>query len=224
MSKPCLVDLFCGAGGASRGYQLAGFHVTGVDLVESPRYAGDEFVQADALEFPLDGFDVIHASPPCQARTTMSNRWRGAGGFADQHINLIPETVRLLEKSGRPWVCENVPGARVDLPNAFTLTGGMFGMEELHRPRLFGSNMLIMCPPKARPPRQALGVYGKCPDGRLLWRRQDGSEQRAPASLEEAQEAMGIDWMMWDELREAIPPVYSEFIGEQLIDAIARAA
>lgn len=74
MARPRLLDLFSGAGGAARGYQLAGFHVTGVDTKSQPRYAGDVFIRADAMEFPLDGFDAIHASPPCQAYSTVSGR------------------------------------------------------------------------------------------------------------------------------------------------------
>lgn len=69
---PTLNDLFCGAGGCTRGYQLAGFHVVGVDNRPQPRYVGDHFIQADAMTYPLDGYDAIHASPPCQAYTQSS--------------------------------------------------------------------------------------------------------------------------------------------------------
>jgi hypothetical protein len=59
MTRLRLLDLFCGAGGAARGYQEAGFHVVGVDIVDQPNYIGDEFHRADALTFPLDGFDAV---------------------------------------------------------------------------------------------------------------------------------------------------------------------
>lgn len=121
-----------------------------------------------------------HARQAPQCRTAGR---RGAGGKADEHVNLIPDVVRLLELTGLPWVVENVPGARADLPNAFTLTGGMFGLG-VHRPRLFGSNYLVMLPRRpAAPPKDALGVYGKAHDGRLLFKRADGTEQHAASSL-----------------------------------------
>ena len=207
--KPRLLDLFCGAGGAARGYQLAGFHVTGVDIVDQPNCCGDEFYRGDALTFAIHGFDAIHASPPCQAYTTMNNR-HGSSSLA-----LIDETRRLLEATGLPWVIENVVGARAHMRSPLVLTGEMFGLG-VHRRRLFESNVLI--PGIPVPPRQeeAIAVYGKL-DGRRLWTRADGSVLTAPRTLEPAAEAMGIDWMTWDELREAIPPAYTEYIGRHLI-------
>jgi hypothetical protein len=40
-------------------------------------------------------------------------------------------------------------------------------------------------------------------------------------TIEEAREAMGIDWMIWGELVEAIPPVYTHTIGKQLLTNLA---
>jgi site-specific DNA-cytosine methylase len=104
-----LLDLFSGAGGAAKGYQRAGFHVTGVDLNPQPRYCGDEFHQGDALAFLRKyghEFDAIHAIPPCQAYTALKTMYN-----AKAHIDLIPATRRALKRSGRPWVIENVTGA-----------------------------------------------------------------------------------------------------------------
>lgn len=219
--KPRLLDLFCGAGGAAMGYHRAGFDVVGVDITPQPRYPY-EFYRADALWFlgrlgeQLERrFDAIHASPPCQAYTTMSNRWRGGGGKADSHDYLIDAVRDLLAQTRLPWVIENVPGARSSMNAPIVLHGGMFGLGA-HRPRLFESNVLLLAPQAPRP-ANPVGIYGKRPDGRLLWRRVDGSEQRAARSLEEGRAVLGIDWMEWSELKEAIPPAYTEFIGSQLL-------
>ena len=197
------------------GYHRAGFEVVGVDIVDQPEYPF-AFVRGDALNPPLDlsAFDVIHASPPCQAYTTMSNRWRGAGGLADERMDLIPQTRQMLEESGVPWVIENVRGSGLE---GFTLTGEMFGLG-VHRPRVFESSWLILAPQKPPPSRDAVGVYGKHHDGRELWTRKDGSQLRAPKTMAEGKEAMGVDWMDdWHGLKEAIPPAYTEWIGERLM-------
>lgn len=225
MTRPKLLDLFCGAGGASVGYHRAGFDVTGVDIEPHPDYPY-ELIVADASAILLEDladWDAIHASPPCQAKTTMSNRWRGKGGKADSHPDLI-SWVRLgLLAWGGPYVIENVPGARSDLRDPVTLHGGMFGLR-VNRPRLFEANfpVAVTAGPRVVNP---LGVYGKSPDGRRLFTRADGTIQRAASSLTEGASAMGIDWMTrWEDVTEAIPPAYTEFIGRQLLDHLAREA
>lgn len=218
MTRPRLLDLFCGAGGAGMGYHRAGFDVVGVDLDPQPHYPF-EFHQADALTFPLDGFDAVHASPPCQAHTPMSNRWRGAGGLADERVDLIPATRDRLEASGLPWVIENVRGA--DLRNSVELTGEMFGLR-VHRPRLFETNWLLLSPAKPRRQRDPVAVYGQKGDGRLLWTRNDGTELRC-ADLATARDAMDMPWADWHGVKEAIPPAYTEFIGGQLLAVVREA-
>ncbi len=224
MNKPRLLDLFCCQGGAAVGYHRAGFDVTGVDLEPQPLYPFT-FHQGDALEF-VSGrgseFDAIHASPPCQAHTSMSNRYRGQGGKADSWPDLIAPTRAALIASGKPWVLENVTGARSSLLNPFLLHGGMFGLT-VDRPRLFETNIPILSYPAPKI-HNPVGVYGKHHDGRRLFTRKDGTSQYAAASVEEAREAMGMPWADWNGLREAIPPAYSEFIGLQLIDALEVAA
>ena len=234
MTKPRLLDLFCGAGGAAMGYARAGFDVVGVDINPQPHYPFD-FIKDDAMRYlrawqdtPWDwSFDAIHASPPCQAHTTMSNRWRGMGGLADQRVDLLTPTLEVLRRLSTPWVVENVLGAKALMQTTLVLHGGMFGLG-VYRARLFESNVLLLAPREAKP-ASTIGVYGKAPDGRTLWdgtakgRNYDGASfQRAAGSLEEAQAAMGMDWADWHGTKEAIPPAYTEFIGHQLLLAVTR--
>jgi DNA (cytosine-5)-methyltransferase 1 len=227
--RPLLLDLFCGAGGAAVGYHRAGFDVVGIDIAPQPHYPF-QFYQGDALDVLDDlahDFDAIHASPPCQAFTQMSARWRGHGGKADDHVDLLTPTLERFRSLDVPWVVENVPGARRLMQPTLILHGGAFGLG-VHRPRLFQSNVLLLAgrSPATRAP---VGVYGK-PDGRTTYRyRNNGNYKgksliRAWKSLEEGSEAMGIDWMNVDELREAIPPAYTEHIGAQLLQHVRNAA
>jgi DNA (cytosine-5)-methyltransferase 1 len=219
VSRPRLADLFCCGDGAARGYQLAGFHVVGVDIEPRPDYAGDEFVQADALDFDLSGFDAAHASPPCQAHVQWNNLNRVRRGSAPEHLDLIPPTRAKLLASGLPYVIENVVGAPLLSP--VLLCGSMFGLA-VRRHRLFESNVMLLRS-TCQHTGDELAVYGKL-DGRRVWTRADGSEVRVAKTLAEAQAAMGIDWLGWDELREAIPPAYTHHIGERLISHLAVAA
>lgn len=188
-----------------------------MDINPQPNYPF-EFWQDDALEALHDcqDFDAVHASPPCQAYTTMNNR------HASTSPPLIAVTRDLLLATGLPYVIENVAGARSELRSPYRLTGEMFGLR-VHRPRLFETNWTMLVP--WPPPRQQNpeAVYGKL-DGRRLWTRTDGTELRASSSLEVASAAMGIDWMTWDELRESIPPHYTQFIGMQLMQVIRQEA
>ena len=217
-----LLDTFGGAGGCAVGYQRAGFDVTSLDIEPHPDNPF-ELIVADALEFMSrpgwhEPYDVIHASPPCQAKTTMSNRYRGKGGVTDAHVNLIAPVREALEATGKPYVIENVCGARPDLRAPILLSGGMFGLR-VERPRLFESNVPLTAPP-SRKAVDPLGIYGKRqgPDGRRLWTRKDGSILRAPRTIQEAQEAMDVGWMtVWEDITECIPPAYTEHIGAQLL-------
>ena len=205
------LDLFCGAGGVSVGLERAGFEVVGVDLEPQPRHRGGAFVQADALDYPLGGFDLIWASPPCQAHTQMSARYRRERGRHNGHADLLTPALERLRGHEGLWVVENVVGARKLMPGAVLLHGGMFGLG-VYRPRLFSANFPI--PARRSPkPSHVVGVYGRRPDGRRLWTRADGTEQRAASSIGQARAAMGIDWMEWPEITEAIPPAYAEHVG-----------
>lgn len=220
-----LLDLFCGAGGAAMGYHCAGFDVVGVDIEPQPNYPF-EFHQADALEWDdFDGFDVVHASPPCQFAVSVSRRWRGKGTRADSHPNLIPATRQLLRAAGVPYVIENVEAASPHLENSVKLCGATLGLQQ-SRHRLFeiGGGPLILVTPCACRGQEFLGVYGSKPDGRWIRRDTLGRKRNfIVSSLAEGQSLLGIDWMTWDELREAIPPAYTEFIGRQLADQLVAA-
>lgn len=210
-----ILDLCSGAGGAAWGYHLVwpDAEIVGVDIAPQPRYPFT-FVQADALTFPTDGFDLIHGSPPCQERTTMSNRYRGQGGVADSHPQLIPAMRERMLAAGVPYVLENVPGARKLMRSPVTLSGGAFGLK-VERPRLFECSFAVTAPPFVKV-AEPIGVYGARHDGRRLWTRKDGTVQRCARSLQEGRDAMGISWMEWRELAESIPPAYTAHIARQL--------
>ena len=199
---PRLLDLFCSAGGAAMGYSRAGFEVVGVDINPQPHYPF-EFHQADALTYPLDGFDVIHASPPCQAYSVTNNIWKRADTYPD----LVEPTRGRLESSGRPWVIENVPGAPLNDP--IVLCGEMFQLRVI-RHRLFETRDLLLAPLHMK--HTARAAYGRIP--------KDGEHYTISGhfgDLPGAQKAMGIDWMTREELAQAIPPAYTEWIGRQLM-------
>ena len=222
---PRLLDLFCGAGGAAMGYHRAGFDVTGIDNRPQPHYPF-EFHQGDALTWPLDGFDVIHASPPCQAYSAGA---RMRLGYAKDHPRLIePVRQRLLEWSDG-YTLDNVPGAYVieNVPEAplrspTVLCGSQFELD-VRRHRAFESNYLLLSSGCThRRADVVVGVYGDHPEDSVIRKGHPAIRARDVAH---AQEAMGIDWMpLWAELKEAIPPAYTEFIGSQLLDHLARVA
>ena len=194
------LDLFCGAGGVSRGLVDSGFEVVGVDIAPQPSYPY-EFVQGDALEAKLGGYDLIWASPPCQKHTTL----RGLGKANEADVDLVEAIRWRLVMSGTPYVIENVVGA--PLVNPCVLCGSMFDLA-VRRHRLFETSFDLAPPrPCSCRSRKNIAVYGKAPGHRLP----DGV-QRA-RSLEEGRRAMGIDWMEWRELTQAIPPAYAEWIG-----------
>lgn len=232
MTQPRLLDLFCGDGGAAMGYKRAGFYVVGVDIKKRPNYAGDEFHQADALTFPLDGFDAIHASPPCQHYSIAT---AGAGrAVRDSHPALIEPIRERLQALGPPYVIENVPLA--PLIDPIVLCGTMFGLTAidtdgqplfLRRHRLFESNVRLsgaMCHCSAWKKRGWWigGVYG----GGRSKRWEDRYVRRGGYTphVAKRRELMGIDWMSMAALNESIPPAYTEFIGEQLLSNIQKEA
>jgi hypothetical protein len=201
---PRLLDLFCGAGGAAMGYHRAGFEVVGVDHLPQPRYPF-EFHQADALEFLAGAnagdYDAVHASPPCQAHSAGA-KMRGTAGL---HPDLLPATRDLLARFGLPYVIENVVGA--PMPSFVTLCGEMFGLGVI-RHRRFECSELLWQPhhPKHR---------GAVSDGHYATVAGHGGDGSNAFPVWAA--AMQIGWMTKEELAQAIPPAYTEWIGRQLL-------
>lgn len=216
MTRPRILDAFCGAGGAGRGYQLAGFDVVGVDIVPQPNYVG-EFIQGDAIEFIYEHgheFDFRHASPPCQASSALT---KGTNkGYV--YPQLIPDTRMALESIDGPYVIENVAGApiRKDL----TLCGEMFDLAVIrHRFFEFGGWDFFhsLTQPVHRPHRgRVAGMrHGQWYEGPYFAVYGEGGGKGTVAQW---QTAMGMDWTdVRKEIAEAIPPAYTRHIGEAVM-------
>lgn len=212
MTRPRLLDLFCGAGGAAMGYHRAGFEVVGVDLKPQPRYPF-EFHQANAMTWPLGGYDVIHASPPCQAYSAMRTTWNARS----DHPELVEPMRERLREVSVPWVMENVPGAPMD--PLFLMCGSAFGLGipgyQLRRHRWFEVSGFWAMSLPCQHHGPVIGIYGDHGRDR---RRKEGHGRYF--TLDERKAAMGIDWMARDELDQAIPPAYTEFIGAQMMECL----
>jgi DNA (cytosine-5)-methyltransferase 1 len=260
--KPRLLDLFCGAGGASRGYQQAGFHVTGMDEKAFKRYGGNEFIQGDVMNvrpgWIARNFDAVAASPPCQKYSRTNGMWNAK----KDHPDLVAPTRELLRMSDLPWIMENVVGA--PLKDPVLLCGTMFGLgvdgAELQRHRLFECSWPILFVPECQHGALAvMGVYGghvrdRCRVitvaghgpydtgvggsqhksqyadrtgvitvvGKMPQQNVDASARvRRTFTVDQAREAMGIDWMPMSQLSQAIPPAYTKWLGRELMLELA---
>ena len=208
MKRPRLLDTFCGAGGCSVGYHRAGFDVVGVDNRPQKNYPF-EFHLGDALEFIAEHgreFDVIHASPPCQAYSTTKSL------HDNEHPDLVGPTRTALRATGKPYIIENVPGA--PLFNYVMLCGTMFGLGVI-RHRLFECKPAIFFSP------QSCNHAGKTAPSKGEYHSLDGYDFITCAGHNfqagAGRKAMDIDWMTRDELAQAIPPAYTQYIGERLL-------
>jgi DNA (cytosine-5)-methyltransferase 1 len=230
VSKPLLLDLFCGVGGCAVGYHRAGFEVVGVDIVRQPNYPF-EFIATDAVtllqrlvdggwvgrpggdQYSLSHFDAIHASPPCK-RWTVARRVAASreDPLFEPHPDLLTPSRELLEATGLPYVIENVPGA--PLKDPVTICGSAFSLR-VRRHRLFESNFPlegIEC--RHAEQGSPVGVYGN--GG--AWTRTAPGGGGVKVAGAEAAAALGIDWTTHQpELSQAIPPAYTEHIGRQMI-------
>jgi DNA (cytosine-5)-methyltransferase 1 len=206
--KPRLLDLYCKAGGAGMGFHRAGFEIVGVDK-EPQKHYPFEFHQADALEYLMEHwkeFDAVHASPPCQDHT------RSYTPYDHGTAHLLPDTRNILLKTNKLWDIENVPGApmRAD----YRLCGCMFDLPKLRRERWFETSwngFSLRMPCQHLEPIVTVVGHG-IPSGSWYRGRIDGYEYSKLTK-----KAMGIDWMTRDELAQAIPPAYTEFIGKQML-------
>jgi DNA (cytosine-5)-methyltransferase 1 len=213
MRKLTLLDLFCGAGGAAMGYYSTGFKVVGVDIKPQPHYPF-QFIEADALDFVTlygQSFDMIHASPPCQRYTKQAKQKR----TSESHPDLIGPVRDVVVALNKPYVIENVLEARSHLKDPVMLCGTQFGLG-VFRHRLFESSTTI---PELAHRRH----YGRIGDGTYV----SVTGHTGGRSLRDGilhgvfadwQRAMNIDWMSADEMTQAIPPVYTEYVGNALRD------
>ena len=227
MTKPNLIDLFCGGGGATKGYQRAGFYVIGVDIEPQPNYCGDEFIQGDALEFLASRpywiqNNAVHASPPCHDFTSLASISGGDGtGW------MLPAVLWFLRKLQTPWIVENVDGAPLPKSatlfgdNAAVLCGSMFDLQVL-RHRTFLASFPIHAPEHGS--HEGL-FYSPAGHGEpSKEKRARFAELRGEGYQKRAMNAMGIDWMGRDDMTEAIPPAYTEWLGKQMLDQLKVAA
>ena len=212
MSRPRLLDLFCGAGGASMGYHRAGFEVVGVDIKPQPHYPF-EFHLGDALTYPLEGFDAYHASPPCQGYSATANlKWL----VDKEYPLLILPTRMMLQSTMKPYVIENVKRARIGCKqlesrgisehgmDAGLLCGCMFDYP-FYFQRLFETNFLWWQP-----------IHNK--HNGLTKGSMFGGRLRLAQELKHKL----VHWMDKGEAAEAIPPAYTEYIGKYLMKAIIK--
>jgi len=186
------------------GYSQAGYEMVGVDHVPQPRYPF-QFIRSDALEYLATvkpgEFDLIHASPPCQAYSK-TRRLQG-----NEHPDLVGEVRAALERIGGAWVIENVPGSPLRSP--VTLCGTMFGLK-VYRHREFECSQMLLAPP-------CPGHFEKCAKmGRPAGEGQFLHVVGHFSDVQAARRAMEIDWMSRDELAQAIPPAYTRWVGEQI--------
>ena len=208
------LDLFSGAGGATRGLQQAGYHVTGVDIRPQPHYIGDASCQGDAFDWlarDLSAFDLIWASPKCQGHSVLT-----PARFKANHEIQLPRVLDMLRAQPIPYIVENVEGTQVYMRNPIMLCGSMFGLE-VWRHRWFelgNTDAFFLLPPcnHSEPPVLVSGRGMRRVNG-VRW-----SGSRMP----EMKAAMDIDWMIRDELRDAIPPAYAYFLAEQIQQALCQ--
>ncbi|MFB7953402.1 DNA methylase [Streptomyces sp. NPDC056045] len=228
-SRPRLLDLFSCAGGAAMGYHRAGFEVTGVDIVDRPNYPF-AFHRADALEYlaslitsgEIEHYAAAHASPPCQAGCALTIGTNASRGWGRQHAQLIPELRALLDSSGLPYVIEQ-PNGKAPVRRDLWLCGEMFGLGVLRHRNFELGGWTTNQPQHPRHRGYVRGYrHGVYRDGPYVAAYGAGGGK---ATVPEMQQAMGITWTdAREELTEAIPPAYTQWIGTQFLTLERSAA
>jgi hypothetical protein len=228
-----LLDLFCCAGGAAKGYQRAGFHVVGVDVVDRPNYCGDSFIQADAVEVLQSvaagrwwhpRISAIHTSPPCQERSTLTTGTNRSRGWGRQHDQLVPQIRNLLDRTGLPYVIEQPAGHGGLIRTDLRLCMDMFPIDP---PRVFRHRDFEIHgftadqPPHPKHAGRVRGMrHGVVHTGDYVAAYGNGGGK---ATVAEMQHALGINWTdVREELTEAIPPAYTEHIGAAFLNGRSR--
>jgi DNA (cytosine-5)-methyltransferase 1 len=231
VTRPLLIDRFCGEGGAAAGYTRRGFRVWGIDSNPKleTRYlasGAERFICADANTWePDEQPDAEHWSPPCKDHTDLAARSGGDGtGW------MLPAAIERARTQPWPYVIENVEGAKRHMDGAVMLCGTMFGLgtwapapfparrtlfRHLKRHRLFLTSFPILTPPDACSRKPIIGVYGTGGGGQMT--------RGFKGDLAQSQVAMQMPWASRDGVSQAIPPAYTEFLGEQLLTALGVA-
>lgn len=207
-----LLDLFCGGGGASAGYAegLPDAEIFGVDIHNQPRYPYF-FKKADAMTFPLNGYDLIHASPPCHDHSPLrGSRPKDGTGW------MLAAIVERLAETSSLWVVENVGAARMpDSPHRVMLCGSMFGLD-VRRHRRFATSFPVE-QPKCRHDLQTGSFPTLHHHSRLAGKMSNvvgvHGKIQYHGELEVRRKAMEIDWMSGPELAQSIPPAYTHYIA-----------
>jgi hypothetical protein len=226
--RPCLLDLYACAGGAAMGYHRAGFDVTGVDIAPRPNYPFP-LIQGDALDVlagligsgEIERYAFVHASPPCQAACALTVGTNHSQGWGRAHTDLVAPTRELLDATGLPYVIEQ-PNGRAKIRKDLTLCGEAFGLGVIrHRNFELGGWTIEQPAHVAHRGRVRGWRHGRFYDGPYVAAYGNGGGK---PSVPELQAAMGITWTdVREELTEAIPPAYTEFIGRAALAALAPA-
>jgi hypothetical protein len=223
--RPRLLDLFCCAGGAAMGYHRAGFDVFGVDVAPRPNYPFPRH-QGDAMSYltalitsgEIEQYAAIHASPPCQDKCALTVGTNASQGWGGTHRDLVAPTRELLEVSGLPYVIEQ-PNGKAEIRKDLSLCGEMFGLGVLRHRNFELGRWTVARPAHPRHRGYVRGYrHGVYREGPYVAPYGSGGGK---ATVPEMQTAMGITWTkVREELTEAIPPAYGEWIGRAYLATV----